>query len=356
MYDLAPVQFRGGALIALPLWKFAAKHFIMWSSREFEDFMPAIVSLSVDLFSALFVSVCISTSGSLYLSVLFIATDVGQTLLEFREVLANATTVVEILRAQEGSLQNKNTNTHDALMTPNLITRITTITRNPRAFNVLTLKRTRLWACLPHRMTVDQEKQMDVLEGSRFYGPRGLISSRRSSRTRHKSRHISLSFGLLKSAPIVPGFTSSTNKIIKRGEKSRQVVLQGLQLLFHCEYLALVEYIECIVPLVFATYKLVLHQLPNAVYYPASSNWGVAAIVNILVYAALEVGSLLLLHYFLQKKFIFSPLYQLAFALETQMYLVQALLFLEIVILLQYELEHLGADFTFRFEWLHTSV
>ncbi|KAE8987320.1 hypothetical protein PF011_g19625 [Phytophthora fragariae] len=54
------------------------------------------------------------------------------------------------------------------------------------------------------------------------------------------------------------------------------------------------------------------------------------------------------------RKFAFSPLYQLAFALETQMYLVQASLFLEIVVLLPYELEHFGADFTFRFEWLRS--
>ncbi|KAG3242688.1 hypothetical protein PI124_g12476 [Phytophthora idaei] len=197
---------------------------------------------------------------------------------------------------------------------------------------------------------------MDVLEDSGLYGPRGLLSSRKSSRSRRKSQHRSLSFGPLKRTSIVPGFVSSSNKVIKQGDKSRQLVVQGLQLIFHCEYLALVEYIECVVPLLFATYKLVLHQLPNIAYYPASSNWGVAAIANILVYAALEVVSLLFLHHVLQRKFNFSPLYQLAFALETQMYQVQAHLFLEIVILLQYELAHLGADFTFQFEWLHSSV
>ncbi|KAE9086443.1 hypothetical protein PF010_g20058 [Phytophthora fragariae] len=139
------------------------------------------------------------------------------------------------------------------------------------------------------------------------------------------------------------------------GENSRRLVVQGLQLLFHCEYLALVEYIECVVPLIFVTYKVVLYQLPNAVYYPDTRNdWDNTALVNILVFAALEIGSLLLLHYSLQRKFAFSPLYQLAFALETQMYLVQASLFLEIVVLLPYELEHFGADFTFRFEWLRS--
>ncbi|KAG2825969.1 hypothetical protein PC129_g16901 [Phytophthora cactorum] len=47
-----------------------------------------------------------------------------------------------------------------------------------------------------------------------------------------------------------------------------------------------------------------------------------------------------------------SPHYQLAFVLETQMYSVQSKLFIETVLLLQYELAHLGTDFSSRFEWL----
>ncbi|KAF1791090.1 hypothetical protein GQ600_7100 [Phytophthora cactorum] len=97
---------------------------------------------------------------------------------------------------------------------------------------------------------------------------------------------------------------------------------------------------------------MVLTHLPNVIYYPGNSNWGMAALANIFIFALLEIGSLLLLNYFLQRKFAFSPLYQLAFAIETSMDFVQSTLFIEIVGLLQYELAHLGADFTFRFEWL----
>lgn len=42
-----------------------------------EDLMPELVALTVDFFSKLLVSVCMSISGALYLSVLFIAVDVG---------------------------------------------------------------------------------------------------------------------------------------------------------------------------------------------------------------------------------------------------------------------------------------
>ncbi|ETK85703.1 hypothetical protein L915_09564, partial [Phytophthora nicotianae] len=79
----------------------------------------------------------------------------------------------------------------------------------------------------------------------------------------------------------------------------------------------------------FVTYKSVLEQLPNIVYYPGGAgNWGIYAVVNILVFAALDIMSFLMLNQFLQRKFAFSPLYQVAFVLETQVYIVQAKLFL----------------------------
>ncbi|KAI9987889.1 hypothetical protein PInf_024144 [Phytophthora infestans] len=82
----------------------------------------------------------------------------------------------------------------------------------------------------------------------------------------------------------------------------------------------MVEYVECILPLVFVTYKSVLNQLPDAVYYPdGTDDLEIGAVTNILVFAALEIASLLFLHLFLQRKLSLSPLYQLAFTLETQL-------------------------------------
>jgi len=60
------------------------------------------------------------------------------------------------------------------------------------------------------------------------------------------------------------------------------------------------------------------------------------------VLATLELGSLLLLHSYLQRKLAFSPLYQLAYVLEAEISMVQACLFPQLIILLQYEVEHLG--------------
>lgn len=84
IYKGMPEAYRGGVILVFPLWKFAGKHFIMWVMRDFEDYLPEIVALTVDFFSAIFVSVCISTSHSVYTSAMFIALDFVQSVLEFR--------------------------------------------------------------------------------------------------------------------------------------------------------------------------------------------------------------------------------------------------------------------------------
>ncbi|KAE9105369.1 hypothetical protein PF010_g13042 [Phytophthora fragariae] len=330
----------------------------MEASRGLEDYIPVIVAVTVDFFSALFVSVCISSSGSILLSALLIAVDLGQIMLEFREVKDNSKTVLALWQDLQVSTQDNKTSIPGNSDSTYLLTRILAVTRNPAAFDIVSLKRTRLWACLPHPITSEQTEVLNALETSSVYGPRGLISRRKRSRARRKSRNRVQRTSIVP-APINTRLRSEGSTCAAdvqsntQGGKSRELVTQGLQLLFHCEYLALVEYVECVIPLVFAINKLILEELPNVVYYPGGAGkWVMAALANVFVYATLEICSLLLLNHFLQRNFSFSPLYQLAFALESSRNFVQGTLFLEIVGLLQYELMHLDADFTFRFEWL----
>jgi hypothetical protein len=140
------------------------------------------------------------------------------------------------------------------------------------------------------------------------------------------------------------------SKRVRSVERSRAIVVQGLQLLFHCEYLILVEYVECIIPLVFVIYRSVRTCLPNIVYYPSGeANFGWIAVANVLVFAAMEVFSLLLFEAFTRRTFSYSPLYQLAFALETQMHLFQGSLWLIILGQLQFELLHSGTWIRYLF-------
>ncbi|KAF1782821.1 hypothetical protein GQ600_17570 [Phytophthora cactorum] len=55
--------------------------------------------------------------------------------------------------------------------------------------------------------------------------------------------------------------------------------------------------------------------------------------------------SLLALKVLMESKFAFFPLYQLAYALETQLELVQVDVFIATIVLLPFELAHFGMDY-----------
>ncbi|KAF1791088.1 hypothetical protein GQ600_7098 [Phytophthora cactorum] len=308
LYDLTPSMYRGVTVMVLPIWKFGAKYIMVNATRDLEDFIPQIVTFTVDLYSALFISVCMSSAGSVYLSALFIAADFGQALLEFREVRANANVLVSLLHDRQLSRNFSQTSTPSE--TTDLLAMVLTVTRDPSASNITSMHGARLRACLPHPLPADRIGQLQLLADIRLVQPEHCEKPNRPD----SEKRPNVCWDKINSPPR----DSDTNA---NGSQSKQLVLQGLQLLFHCEYLALVEYIECVVPIVFVTYKSVLEQLPNIVYYPGGAgNWGSYAIVNTLVFAALEIGSFLILNQFLQRKFAFSPLYQVAFVLETHVY------------------------------------
>ncbi|ETM98891.1 hypothetical protein PPTG_19221 [Phytophthora nicotianae INRA-310] len=239
------------------------------------------------------------------------------------------------------------------------------------AHDVISLPNVRLWACEPHPISSDRLEILKTLSTSDVYGSR-------SCHTIPTKANASLSSSLLVQtrrvlvAPIGPTesvvekthslrnprvSTSILNTQVFGSERSKKkLITQGLQLLFHCEYLVLVEYIECVVPIVFVTYQSVLRQLPNVIYAPeGAEGWQSGPIGTILLFAVLEVCSLLALKVLLERKFAFSPLYQLAYVLETQLEFVQTDVFIATIVLLPFELVHFGMDFTLRFEWLRSS-
>ncbi|GMF34907.1 unnamed protein product [Phytophthora lilii] len=187
----------------------------------------------------------------------------------------------------------------------------------------------RLRACLPHHLTREQFGRVIVLEASGVYNQTKLVRNAQPIKT--------LGQPPTRQVGILPAPSSINQSSICKEMASRQlinctvsspfpetaniaktVVLQGLQLLFHCEYILLVEYVECIIPLVFVAYKSVLEKLPNVKFYPGGAgNWGINVVTNVVILAALEMVSLLFFSKFLQRKFRFSALLQLAFVLET---------------------------------------
>lgn len=140
-------------------------------------------------------------------------------------------------------------------------------------------------------------------------------------------------------------------------QKENLELIEGtLQLLFHCEYHALVEYVECAVPILFGVYLTILYQLPVHKYYPHTRDLEAGQLEGMLtslsIYVTLEVLSFVGMHMALKRKFSLSALYQLSFVLETHVVQLQSRMFVWIVFILQFTLAHYGVDFTFQFAWL----
>lgn len=103
--------------------------------------------------------------------------------------------------------------------------------------------------------------------------------------------------------------------------QKQEFVRQALKLLFQCEYHALVEYVECVIPLVYTIYVSILCQLPSSKYQPEIMNLTPARfqtmITNMLIYATWELISLMVLHVAVRRRFGISLFHSLAFVLRS---------------------------------------
>ncbi|KAE8997520.1 hypothetical protein PF002_g15171 [Phytophthora fragariae] len=374
LFERIPVEYRGVAVIILPIWKLASKQFIVSSSRKLEDLMPVLVAFSVDFLSTLFIAACMSASRSVSLTLFFMAVNIGLSLLEFRAMSANGKALLELLDERR-NCQTLVRKIFDSSDSTNLLLIILDATQNSASFPQKSLESVRLWACLPHPLTTDKLellilRALDALGVYSNYDPTGRIKDQEHQQLRHeyqriRSASITPSTGYSdgsKPTDLQPG-ASTEQATTRRNQRSKKIVIQGVQLLFHSEYVALVQYVEAITPMVFFTYKSVVELLPNVVYYPGGAgNWDMESVASVSLFAVMEVALLLSFNTTLRHKFGFSPLYQLAFVLETEFYVVQAILSIFIFNVLQYELEHFGqysirqtpcGDFTLRFKWLH---
>ncbi|EGZ10642.1 hypothetical protein PHYSODRAFT_519222 [Phytophthora sojae] len=127
--------------------------------------------------------------------------------------------------------------------------------------------------------------------------------------------------------------------------------------LFIAEYLVLVEYVEAVLPFVYCLHELILFQMHNSAYYPSLAGLSSAQVSSglrsTLLYSVLQLGSFITLMLLLKIKLGYSPLQHLAFVLDVHAGVVQTKLNLIFVYIMQVSLTHLGADFSFKFSWLH---
>lgn len=98
------------------------------------------------------------------------------------------------------------------------------------------------------------------------------------------------------------------------------------------------------------------YYLPNRAFYltireiDPDKLWPV--VTSVLMYAVLELLSLVAMELALRRITGISAMLQVGFVLDTQRVMVQAKLLSWVFYGVQNALEHVGADFTFQFKWL----
>ncbi|KAI9981081.1 hypothetical protein PInf_010490 [Phytophthora infestans] len=125
-----------------------------------------------------------------------------------------------------------------------------------------------------------------------------------------------------KNNPVIGVVLDETRK------QNTRAIKQTLQLLFNNEYIGLIAYTQCIIPVLYLLYMPALQAMPNHVYYPTHYRYfgdaiefeermtvvGILALLQLLVLVSLQV--------IVMKRFVQSTLV------------------------------HYGVDYTFHFDWL----
>ncbi|GMF22042.1 unnamed protein product [Phytophthora fragariaefolia] len=345
-----------------PLVKFLTKQNIANAAESFHEYVAPLVVFSVDLFNVFYVAICMQVSKSIGTTLIIMASDSLHLALALRSIL---------MRKSEGSTPHK----HPESYVQHLLKLLRKDSEKEDGLHRCG-KRIRLFSPLFLPLSDESKTLLEELSKTGRFAS-DTTTNRRYSKNSRKPRKSTRKESTAHSATtepvinwlqkhqIVPAPTPLTGhhrtnlvgSIIKQREPlpvgaeststfNEKIILDSLQDLFHSDYILLAEYVEFAIPLLYAPYLVAIFHLPVGAYYPNTSSMTeaklVQAVTSILIYSAIEFlafGVLLLL---LHRKFGFSPLYQLAFVLETHAPAIQGHLFVWTITILHLTLRHYG--------------
>ncbi|KAJ0407911.1 hypothetical protein P43SY_009198 [Pythium insidiosum] len=330
----------------LPLIKMVERNLISFFLRHLDDLKPQTIIFNVEVFNALFIACCMQSSASVATNVLLVAVDVAMASISLRDLdrmlddLQRLAAKINIDRDQllDVALQISRENPSAEQQ---IVTRFETLRRSRSRL------RSRRWTTALWRWL---GLGRDSVAPTPPLSPAPRVSQILPTPDPQPKRALDLPIAWMDPPPVALLLSPDA---LSDGE--RVLFLQRvLQVLHLTEYLLLIEFIEVAIPIVYSTYLVVLFYLPNRVYYPQLRDMDGAHLSRTIGYvmmnAACEGVSLVVLSSILRRKLRIRPARQLAFALDAQHRLVQSRLILWVVVTLQSSLDHLGADYSFRFD------
>ncbi|KAL3669413.1 hypothetical protein V7S43_005807 [Phytophthora oleae] len=341
--------------LLLPIIKIFMRNVFMPAVVHLRDDLPEVVVFNVEVFNALFVSYCMQNSPSFWTTVELMLADIV--------LLALSICDIEIARRGLEDLERRigvrNTKSQTTLE------RVETILQRVELSSQKSERGPTLTKIGPESATTVKKSlvvtRVDAL--STF------------AMAPHPLRAAKQLIGKGTVNPVVPQIAVSTKEAFKPSvglSYTRKV----RRLLFMTEFVLLLNYVEVAIPLVFcksvhvifrvisdllvcflaAMYMSVMYYLPNRAYYAQLADLDEAQLLqtlqNVLFYCSLQLLSLLILAFALQRKLGLSPIRQLSFVLEKQFTGAQIKLIFWVFYNVQASLKHSGYDYTFQFNWL----
>ncbi|KAG2812284.1 hypothetical protein PC112_g15244 [Phytophthora cactorum] len=362
VFDRLSATQQGVFVFLMPMIKFFTKQNIANAAKNSHEYVGPMVVFSVDLFNVYYVAICMQSAKSLVTTLIIIATDSLFIAIALRVIYKRANRLdasdtasgddyLQALLGLVSKVFQEATFTRDSKQRIRLLApfplrlsdessaSMKSLSKTARlSNNIAVMRRISIKSPQNHTCTDQSMATIAVLPKQHQVAPE-------NPPTTHEAQELFLQ-------PRVP--TSSVAKLnsILASKAREEVVHDALQSLFHSEYILLAEYIELMVPMLYSLYLVVLFHLPVAAYYPHTASMTAhelqGAVISILAYAAIELVSFTALLILLWRKFGFSPLYQLAFVLETQGPALQGYLFVWTITILHLALAHYGVDFNIR--------
>ncbi|KAF1335508.1 hypothetical protein FI667_g1155, partial [Globisporangium splendens] len=312
-------------VLLLPIIKLTFKYVISKIQPGQSEFTIA-TSSGVDIFDALYMSKCMQSCGTLVVGFGVILVDLAQ----------NHAAIVR-LSQQSNTLRAKYTrDQNNRFDTTNLL---------PFAFELLgktqqldSPQALRFSASDRFQISAASQGEINRLQALRV--PETDIAA-------NEARVIPTKSSMRSVVPLQPiNVWRSISSSSESRVNSTSIVRDVSRQLHMSEEIAVVEYIETVAPVFYALYLVIVFHLPNARYYQDMENLTEAKMqsiaVNIMIYASLELLSMVYVHLMIKRHFRVSVFYQVAFSLESEWRVYQCYFFIWTLIVFQYLLIHNG--------------
>ncbi|TMW62609.1 hypothetical protein Poli38472_005227 [Pythium oligandrum] len=348
---ISPAQQTWFTLL-LPLIKILAKNAVSPFCKYIEDYKPEAVIFNMEIFHAYFVSMCMQSATSFRTTALLMLMDFVHAWLSLRDITVIVDEIQTMRTTLTGKRQLQGLSEKQSRSLADLPAHVLFLVKtDPKLVGVANIRLQSRWTMRGPSHFKAPHSIVPVIP----VGHEGL--SQKAARTgTYITSHNRTEFDV---ATIAHNLPEAEQKILLQtlDVKARaQYVAHVLKLLHTVEFLVLIEFTEVIIPFVYSVYLYATYLLPNHVYHTQLRDVDASelrrTLGHVMVYASLELVSLLIFQFFIYRKIRISPAHQLAFVLEKQWTLVQLKLCVWFLFIIQFSMDHFGNDYSFTFAWL----